>query len=139
MVCGGGPSLERLERRYPAVHWRGVVPREDLPSIYSAADSFVFPSRTDTFGLAMLEALACGTPVAAYPTAGPLDVIGDSDGGALHEDLATAAVLSLGIPRARARARALEFDWDDVSRRFLNHLVPAADSQGAGDALLLPG
>lgn len=125
VVCGGGPLLERFHRRYPAVHWMGTVPREQLVGIYNAADSFVFPSRTDTFGLVMLEALACGTPVAAYPTAGPLDVVGDSDGGVLHADLRIAAMRSLDVPRERARARAATFEWADVCRRFLGHLVPA--------------
>lgn len=130
VVCGGGPLLGRLRRRYPEVNWRGVVAREALVGIYNAADSFVFPSRTDTFGLVMLEALACGTPVAAYPTAGPLDVVGDSDGGVLHDDLRTAALRSLEVPRERARARAMTFEWADVCRRFLHHLVPAAAAGG---------
>ena len=125
VVCGGGPLLGRLKRRHPEVHWRGVVARESLVGIYNAADSFVYPSRTDTFGLVMLEALACGTPVAAYPTAGPLDVVGDSDGGVLDDDLGVAAMRSLAVPRERARARAATFEWDDVCRRFLGHLVPA--------------
>ena len=130
VVCGGGPLLERMRRRYPEVHWRGVVARDALVGIYNAVDSFVFPSRTDTFGLVMLEALACGTPVAAFPTAGPLDVVGDSDGGVLHDDLRTAALRSLEVPRERARARAMTFEWADVCRRFLGHLVPATSAGG---------
>lgn len=124
LVCGGGPLLERYRREYPQVHWRGSTPRHDLVAIYGAADAFVYPSRTDTFGLVMLEALACGTPVAAYPVAGPLDVVGDSDGGVLDIDLRHAALAALNVPRERARARALEFDWDRVSRQFLAHLAP---------------
>ncbi|MGZ5129974.1 MAG: glycosyltransferase family 4 protein [Caldimonas sp.] len=124
LVCGGGPLLERYRRQYPQVHWRGSTPRPDLVAIYGAADVFVHPSRTDTFGLVMLEALACGTPVAAYPVAGPLDVIGDSDGGVLDLDLGRAALAALRIPRQRARARALEFDWNAVSREFAAHLAP---------------
>ena len=93
-------------------------------AIYGAADAFVYPSLTDTFGLVMLEALACGTPVAAYPVAGPLDVVGSSDGGVLDNDLRRAALAALSVPRERARARALEFDWDAVSRQFLSHLAP---------------
>ena len=72
----------------------------------------------------MLEALACGTPVAAFPVEGPLDVVGDSDGGALDHDLRRAALRSLAVPRERARARATEFDWDRVAREFVSHLVP---------------
>ncbi len=124
VVCGGGPLLERYRREHPAVHWYGPVARHRLPGIYAAADSFVYPSRTDTFGLVMLEALACATPVAAYPVAGPLDVVGTSDGGVLDLDLRSAALRSLRIPRERARARALEFDWDRVCRQFVGHLAP---------------
>ena len=124
VVCGGGPLLERLRARYPHVHWHGSVPRHRLAAIYSAADSFVFPSRTDTFGLVMLEALACGTPVAAFPVAGPLDVVGDSDGGVLDDDLRAAALASLRLPRGRARARALTFDRERMCRQFVAHLAP---------------
>jgi glycosyltransferase involved in cell wall biosynthesis len=125
VVCGGGPLLERLRARHPAVHWTGPLPREQLVDHYAAADVFVYPSRTDTFGLVMLEALACGTPVAAYPVAGPLDVIGASDAGVLDEDLRSAALRALAIPRERARARALHFNRDDVARRFVANLVGA--------------
>ena len=128
VVYGVGPLLERYRREYPLVHWRGVVPRRELVNVYSAADSFVFPSRSETFGLVMLEAMACGTPVAAYPVAGPLDVVGASDGGVLADDLRGAALRSLRIPRERARARALEFDWHGVCDQFLGHLVPAQGS-----------
>jgi len=127
VVYGVGPLLERLKREHPGVHWRGVVPREQLAAIYSAADSFVFPSHSETFGLVMLEAMACGTPVAAFPVAGPLDVVGSSDGGVLDTDLHAAALRSLQVPRERARARALEFDWNPVCRQFIQHLVPARD------------
>ena len=130
VVCGGGPMLERYRGAYPGVHWVGSVPRQQLVDFYSAADSFVYPSRTDTFGLVMLEALACGTPVAAYPVAGPLDVVGGSDGGVLDVDLGRAALRSLAVPRARARARAMEFDWDRVCREFVAYLAPI----GRGDA-----
>ena len=135
VVCGGGPSLARYRHRFPDVHWMGSVPRHQLVDFYSAADSFVYPSRTDTFGLVMLEALACGTPVAAFPVDGPLDVVGASDGGVLDEDLREAALRSLSVPRERARARALEFDWDRVANEFASHLVPV---HGATAASLQP-
>jgi glycosyltransferase involved in cell wall biosynthesis len=125
LVYGVGPLLDRLQREYPQVHWRGVVPRPELVRVYSAADVFVFPSRSETFGLVMLEAMACGTPVAAYPVAGPLDVVGDSAGGVLDADLRSAALRALALPREGARARALEFDWSGVCRQFIQHLVPA--------------
>jgi glycosyltransferase involved in cell wall biosynthesis len=125
VVYGSGPLRERLQAAYPQVVWRGVVPRPQLAAVYSAADVFVFPSRSETFGLVMLEAMACGTPVAAYPVPGPLDVVGDSDGGVLHEDLRTAALQALALSRHAARARALHFDWEATCEQFLAMLVPA--------------
>ena len=124
VVCGGGPLLSRYRRLHPEVHWRGPTPRHELVRIYNAADVFVYPSRTDTFGLVMLEAMACGTPVAAYPVPGPLDVVGDSRGGVLDADLGRAALRALDVPRTDARARAACFDWDDVARSFVMHLAP---------------
>ena len=125
LVYGVGPRLAPLREKYPRVHWRGVVPRSQLPAIYSAADVFVFPGRSETFGLVMLEAMACGTPVAAFPVAGPLDVVGASDGGVLDDDLAGAALRALQMPRAGARARARAFDWECVCDEFVAFLVPA--------------
>ena len=125
VVYGVGPLLPALREKYPQVHWHGVVPRAALPAIYSAADAFVFPSRSETFGLVMLEAMACGTPVAAFPVTGPLDVVGDSDGGVLDDDLARAAMQALEVPRGCARARAVEFDWERVCDQFVAFLVPA--------------
>jgi glycosyltransferase involved in cell wall biosynthesis len=129
VVYGVGPLQERLQRQYPDVHWRGVLPRPELVKVYSAADVFVFPGRSETFGLVMLEAMACGTPVAAYPVPGPLDVVDPQhrgfDGGVLNDDLRTAALRALDIPRAHARERAMQFDWDQVCREFIGFLVPA--------------
>lgn len=130
LVCGVGPLEPQLRRRYPGVHWRGLVSRIELPRIYSAADVFVFPSRSETFGLVMLEAMACGTPVAAYPVPGPLDVVGDSDGGVLNDDLRCAALRALDLPRQRARARALQFDWSAVCEQFAGLLVEARSGAG---------
>jgi glycosyltransferase involved in cell wall biosynthesis len=124
VVYGTGPLLAQYRRAYPDVHWRGVVPRSELPFIYSAADCFVFPGRSETFGLVMLEALACGTPVAAYPVAGPQDVLGDSPAGVLDDNLQAASLRAVQVPRPVARARALEFGWDTVCEQFLGHLVP---------------
>ena len=129
VVYGVGPLLERLRRQYPQVHWRGVVPRTELVKVYSAADVFVFPSHSETFGLVMLEAMACGTPVAAYPVTGSLDVVGSSDGGVLADDLRAAALQALAVPRARARARALEFEWSPVCDQFVSFLVPTRDQR----------
>ncbi len=95
-----------------------------LARLYASADVFVFPSRTDTFGLVMLEALASGVPVAAYPVSGPLDVVGDSGAGALDEDLRRAALAALAIPRARCREHALGFTWANCARQFVEQLSP---------------
>lgn len=129
LVYGVGPLEETLKRKYPDVHWRGVVPRPELVNIYSAADAFVFPSCSETFGLVMLEAMACGTPVAAFPVPGPLDVVAPQhdghDGGVLHDDLRVAALAALKIPREAARRRALQFDWAQVCHQFVAQLVPS--------------
>lgn len=124
VVCGVGPLQERLRDRYPNVHWLGVLPRADLARVYAAADVFVFPSRHETFGLVLLEAMACGTPVAAYPVNGPLQVLGDSDAGAMDENLALAWHAALRVPRQRARQRAEAFGWTHAAERFLGFLVP---------------
>lgn len=133
VVYGTGPLRQKLEARFSDVHWRGLVPRETLPAIYSAADVFVFPGRSETFGLVMLEAMACGTPVAAYPVPGPLDVVADSDGGVLHADLRVAAMEALDLSRNAARARALQFDWKRTCDEFVGMLV-AADRVSDGVA-----
>lgn len=129
IVCGVGPLEAQLKARYPDVVWMGVLPRERLAKVYAAADVFVFPSRNETFGLVMLEAMACGTPVAAYPVDGPLQVLGDGDGqatgGVLSEDLQTAVHQCLKLPRAEARQRAETFGWPKTVEVFLSNLVPA--------------
>lgn len=133
IVCGVGPLEARLRNRYPEVHWMGVLPREELALAYAAADVFVFPSRSETFGLVMLESMASGTPVAAYPVDGPLQVLGMQTGpmqaGVLHEDLALAVRLALQVPRAQARARAMAFGWQEAARQFAAHLVAARGGQ----------
>ncbi len=123
-VVGDGPQLEQMRRRYPGVHFAGAHFGEDLARHYSAADVFVFPSRTDTFGLVLLEALASGLPVAAYPVPGPNDVIGASPAGALDEDLGKAAIRALDIDPALCRAHALDFSWEACTRQFLDNLRP---------------
>jgi len=125
-VVGGGPDLERLKRQYPQVHFFGAQQHADLPRYYRAADVFVFPSRTDTFGLVLLEALASGVPVAAFPVAGPVDIIGSTGPGALDNDLRVAALKALEVSRERARAHALQYSWNQVARLFLSYLAPIA-------------
>lgn len=122
LVVGDGPQLEELRRKYPAAHFAGRRSDAELARYYAAADVFVFPSRTDTFGLVLLEALACGVPVAAYPVPGPLDVIDGSGAGVLDEDLGRAAAQALAIPPEKCRERALEFSWDTCLNQFLGNL-----------------
>jgi glycosyltransferase involved in cell wall biosynthesis len=119
IVAGVGPALELLRRRFPDVVFVGVLGREELAQLYSSVDAFVFPSLTDTFGLVMLEALACGTPVAAYPVQGPVDVVGGSDAAALDTELRRAALRALRIDRARCRAWAERFSWHAATEQFL--------------------
>jgi glycosyltransferase involved in cell wall biosynthesis len=124
VVVGDGPQLAELQRRYPAVHFVGKREGEELARCYAAADVFVFPSRTDTFGLVLLEALAAGLPVAAYPVAGPIDVIGDAPVGRLDDDLRRAALACLELPRKACRDHALKFSWRASAEQFLHNLVP---------------
>jgi hypothetical protein len=124
-VVGEGPMRAQLERRYPHVHFAGIKTPAELARYYRAADVFVFPSLTDTFGLVLLEALACGTPVAAFPVLGPIDVIGDSGAGILHENLAVACMRALDIPRENARHYAEQFSWATSIDQFVRNLSPA--------------
>ena len=130
VVCGVGPVEAQLRDRFPGVRWLGLLPRDELAKVYGAADLFVFPSRSETFGLVMLEAMACGTPVAAYPVDGPLEVLGQPQprGGVLHADLQQASFAALAVPRHEARARALEFSWAEAGRLFVGHLVPVSQT-----------
>jgi len=123
-VVGTGPALERIREKFPKANYLGVLEREELARVYAAADVFVFPSRTDTFGLVLLEAMACGLPVAAYPVTGPRDVIGDSKAGVLHEDLRTACLQALQLKREDALARARLFTWRAATEQFYGHLHP---------------
>lgn len=130
VVCGVGPLEARLKARYPQVRWLGILDRPALAQVYAAADVFVFPSRSETFGLVMLEAMACGTPVAAFPVDGPMEVLGahpgqPARGGVLHDDLLTASQEALATARSDARARALDFTWARAARLFEQYLVPA--------------
>lgn len=138
-VVGEGPAREGLRRRHPDAVFTGALSGEALRAEYAAADVFVFPSRTDTFGLVMLEALACGTPVAAFPVQGPLDVIGrDGRGirggadpviGCLDDDLETAVRGALMARRADCRRYALHFGWAACSRQFVENLAPLATAE----------
>jgi len=122
-VAGEGPLAEELKRKYPNVRYIGVLPQTELAALYNAADVFVFPSLTDTFGLVMVEAMACGLPVAAFPVAGPIDVVGHGGAGVLHEDLRTACIEALKIPRGLALSHAAQFTWARATRQFYDNLV----------------
>ena len=123
VLVGDGPARERLARRFPHAHFLGPRFGEDLAATYASADVFVFPSLTDTFGVVLLEAMASGLPVAAFPAPGPLDVVGDSGAGVLSEDLRAACLAALEIPREAARARAQQFSWEESARQFLGHIA----------------
>ena len=123
-VVGDGPAIESLKDKYPEVSYLGVLQQEELAKVYSSADVFVFPSKTDTFGLVLLEAMACGLPVAAYPVTGPVDVIGSSKAGAMSADLREACLAALNIPRESAREHAEKFSWQAATEQFVAHLQP---------------
>jgi glycosyltransferase involved in cell wall biosynthesis len=128
VVVGRGPDRDALMKQYPDVHFHVCHGDDELSRCYSAADVFVFPSRTDTFGLVMLEALACGVPVAGYPVPGPLDVFGasgpvDAEHGVLDEDFGQAALAALGKSPSACRRFAEASDWERVTDQFLGNVV----------------
>ncbi len=135
VVVGDGPQLKELARKYPEVVFAGVKEGEDLAKYYAAADVFVFPSLTDTFGLVLLEALACGVPVAAYPVAGPLDVIGDAAVGCLDVDLATAVRKALKASPEACLAHALRYSWEASVQQFLANIAPFPAERFFGDGM----
>jgi glycosyltransferase involved in cell wall biosynthesis len=124
VVIGDGPDLARLRTRYPDVVFRGQLRGEALATHISAADVFVFPSRTDTFGLVMLEAMACGLPVAAFPVPGPLDVVADGRSGVLDEDLGRAVRAALALNPADCVAHAARYSWRATADTFVDALAP---------------
>jgi glycosyltransferase involved in cell wall biosynthesis len=125
LVVGDGPQRAELERRFPDVVFAGMKHGAELASYYQRADVFVFPSRTDTFGLVLAEAMACGTPVAAYPVRGPMDVVTSADAGVLDNDLGTAARAALALDRDRVARFGARYSWEQSTRQFVAALVPA--------------
>ena len=129
VVVGDGPQKAMLQQKYPKVSFLGEKKGRDLTSHLAAADVFVFPSLTDTFGVVQLEALACGTPVAAFPVTGPLDVIADHPIGALDNDLRSACIRALGMSREACRGFALERSWENSARQFIGNLTALQPSR----------
>ena len=124
-VVGDGPARARLEPEHPQVCFTGYRFGHELAALLSAADVFVFPSRTDTFGVVMLEAMACGLPVAAYPVTGPVDVVNHGVTGFLDHDLRRAALQALELDRTACRQAALACSWETATLQFLGNLEPA--------------
>ncbi len=127
-VVGDGPDMHTLKGKYPDAVFTGFKYGKELAGLLASADVFVFPSRTDTFGLVMLEAMACGVPVAAYPVTGPIDVIQQGVTGVMRDDLGEAAIQALELDREAPRAYALSHTWLDCTQQFIGHLEPIMDS-----------
>jgi len=121
LIVGDGPARARLERKYRQAIFLGARHGEELAEIYAACDVFVFPSKTDTFGLVLLEALASGLPVAAFPVQGPRDVIGSAAVGVLRDDLRSACLEALSIPREDCVTFAAAHSWEVSARTFIEH------------------
>lgn len=130
IVIGDGPQRSELMALHPETRFFGFLFGEQLAHHLAAADVFVFPSRTDTFGLVMLEAMACGVPVAAFPVTGPIDVVADGVTGALDENLQAAAIRALSIDPGACRAHALRSSWEACTRDFERNLVPCHSRPG---------
>jgi glycosyltransferase involved in cell wall biosynthesis len=130
VVVGDGPQRVELEERYPEAVFVGTKVGAELASYYQRADVFVFPSRTDTFGLVLAEAMACGTPVAAFPVRGPIDVVTSPVAGVLDEDLGAAALAALALDRDKVRRYGERFSWEHCTRQFVSNLVPARTAEG---------
>jgi len=139
VVVGDGPQEAELRHRFPQAKFVGLLEGTALAAHVAAADVFVFPSKTDTFGLVQLEALACGVPVAAFPVTGPRDVIADNPVGVLSDDLRAACLGALHISRAACRAFALARSWENSARQFIGHVSTAARKpHGPRTALAIP-
>jgi len=122
-MVGDGPMLEKYKKQYPDVEFVGFKIGHDLAHYYQIADVFVFPSRWETFGIVMIEAMACGTPVAAYPCQGPEDVIEQGVTGFMEEDLATAVHRCLGLNRDKVLEGSQKWSWQNAWKIFRDNLV----------------
>jgi glycosyltransferase involved in cell wall biosynthesis len=139
IIVGEGPSAAELKARFPTAIFLGARPHADLPAIYSSADVFVFPSLTDTFGLVLIEAMACGVPVAAFPVPGPLDVVGSSGAGVLSNDLRAAALAALTVSREACRVRAQHFTWAQASDQFLANIQQSCSQRYVSSSQAIAG
>lgn len=129
VVVGGGPMLDELRQRYPEVVFTGKRIGDDLAEAYASADVFVFPSLTDTFGIVLIEAMACGVPVAAFPVTGPIDNVVAGASGVLDTDLAAAVRGALALDRSKVRVHALDYSWENATRLFLSNIETALFSR----------
>ena len=130
VVVGDGPARADLEARFPDAHFLGKRTGADLAGCYAHADAFVFPSKTDTFGLVMIEALACGTPVAAFPVPGPLDIL-DESVGAMSDNLDASISAALTRGRNECARFGAGYSWEAATRQFLNGLVALEEEESA--------
>jgi glycosyltransferase involved in cell wall biosynthesis len=137
LIVGDGPARAALERKYPQAAFLGARQGEELAQAYAAADVFVFPSRTDTFGLVLLEALASGLPVAAFPVTGPRDVIGTAPVGVLNEDLRAACLAALAISPQACLEFAGKHTWDASARAFVDHITGIRNADPNSDTVQL--
>jgi glycosyltransferase involved in cell wall biosynthesis len=128
-VVGDGPDIQTLKARYPSARFTGFLLGQDLARHLASADVMVFPSRTDTYGLVQLEAMACGVPVAAFPVTGPLDIIEQGVTGYCDENLRRAALACLELDGARCREYALKHGWAQVATQFLDYMVPVSPAR----------
>jgi len=124
VMVGDGPMLETYKKKYPDVHFTGFKTGIQLAEYYANAEAFVFPSRWETFGIVMIEAMACGTPVAAYPAAGPMDVIEEGKTGFMDKDLSTAVYRCLGLDRNKVQEYSMKWSWEHCWKIFKDNLVP---------------
>jgi glycosyltransferase involved in cell wall biosynthesis len=135
VVIGGGPDMQKLEAAYPDAHFLGPKYGEELGRLLSAADVFVFPSRTDTLGLVILEAMACGVPVAAFPVPGPIDIIQEGSTGAMDDDLRSAVFRALQLDGGAGIDFAQQHSWLRSTETFLNFQTRATEITLSNDAV----
>jgi glycosyltransferase involved in cell wall biosynthesis len=138
VIIGTGPQEAELKYKFPEAKFLGMLDNGILAAHLAAADVFVFPSRTDTFGIVQLEALASGIPIAAFPVTGPKDVVGSNPIGVLDEDLGAACLAALSLSRAACRAFALNYSWENSARQFIGHARKVATGSGSAPQLAAP-